>query len=48
MATCAASSARVHRALVGKNEKSAILPAATAFLQRKTARSFVDRGFKEW
>ena len=28
MATCAA---RVHRALVGKNEKSAIFPAATAF-----------------
>ena len=45
MATCAA---RVHRALVGKNEKSAIFPAATAFLQRKTAQSFVDRGFKEW
>ena len=33
--------------VVGKNEKSAIFPAATAFLQRKTARSFVNRGFKE-
>ena len=43
MATCAA---RVHRALVGKNEKSAIFPAATAFYNGKQHDRLLIEGSK--